>query len=88
MALYVDKHLNYKVEDMSATVDNVMECITIETYRKRTKNVIVSCVYRTPGSNTETFTLKMEEMFAKLNQKVMFICSDFNIDMLKPNKHK
>lgn len=52
------------------------------------KNVIVSCVYRAPGSNIEIFKDSMEGMFAKTNQKVMFICGDFNIDLLNPNKHK
>lgn len=85
VALDVDKKV---LEDMSTTVDNVMECVTIEICMKRTKNVIVSCVYRTLGPNVETFILMMEEMFAKLNQKVMFICGDFNIGLLNPNKHK
>lgn len=29
----------------------------------------------------------MEEKFTKTNQKVMFICGDFNTDFLNPNKH-
>ena len=30
----------------------------------------------------------MEEMFTMSNQKVMFICGDFNIDLLNPNNQK
>lgn len=34
------------------------------------------------------FKVWMEEMYSKTSQKVMFICGDFNIDLLNPNKHK
>lgn len=71
---------------MSTTTDDVIAWITFETCRDRKKNVIVSCVYRTPGSNIETFKDMMEEIFSQSNQKVMFICGVFNIDMLNPNK--
>ena len=83
---FVDKNLSYKVlEGMLPAASDLIECITIEICikKKKKKNVIISCVYRTPGSNAETFLVKMEETFAKLNQKVMFICGDFNIDLLK-----
>lgn len=38
---------------MSLVVDNVMECITIEIDTERTKKVLVSCVYRKPGSDID-----------------------------------
>lgn len=66
------------VENMSTTTGEVMECISIEICVGK-ENVIVSCVYRAPGS--KTFKNSMEGMFAKNNQKVTFICGDFN----KPN---
>lgn len=89
VALYVDKNLNYKVvEEMSTVVDNLLECVTIEICLEKKKNMIVSCIYRAPGSNIDIFKDWMEEKIGKINQKVMFICGDFNIDLLNPNKHK
>ena len=89
MVLFVDKRLIYKVvETMSVNIDDLMECITIEICMEKKKNVIVSCVYRTPGSNIETFMCNMERLFSNTNQKVHFICGDYNIDLLNPNKHK
>lgn len=88
VALYVDQNLNYKVvENMSTVVDDLLECVTIEVCREKKKNVIVSCIYRSPGSNIDSFKDWMEENITKTNQKVMFICGDFNIDLLNPNKH-
>ncbi len=56
-------------------------------YRKN-KNVVFSCICRAPGSSIELFKEWMEEMFSKINQKVIFICGDLNIDLLNPNKHR
>jgi len=30
----------------------------------------------------------MENLFSAVNNKSLFICGDFNIDLLNPNKHK
>ncbi|XP_013868123.1 uncharacterized protein LOC106520513 [Austrofundulus limnaeus] len=89
VALYINNDLKYKVvEKMSVSVDEVMECITIEIQFEKQKNIMVSCVYRAPASDTEVFTNYMETLFAKMHQKVIFICGDFNIDMLNPNMVK
>ncbi len=89
VAIFVDKTLNFRVIDnMSAVVHNVLECISIEIYKEKKRNVIISCIYRAPGSSIELFSDWMEEMFSKLSHKTNFICGDFNIDFLNPNKHK
>lgn len=52
VALYADKNLNYKVVDeMSTAMDNLLECDTVEICTEKKKNIIVSCIYRAPGSN-------------------------------------
>ncbi len=69
-------------------VENVLECVTIELLMEKKKNITVSCLYRTPGSCIDSFNSWVEETFTKTNQKTMFICGDFNIDLLNPNKHR
>lgn len=89
VALFVDKGIIYKaVDNMSVFIDDKMECITIELCLEKTKNVLVSCVYRKPGSNIKIFIEKMEKMFNKVKHKISYICGDFNIDLLNPNNHK
>ncbi len=40
VAIFVDKKLNFRViEDMSTVVNNLLECITIEIYKEKMKNV-------------------------------------------------
>ncbi len=48
----------------------------------------MSCLYRAPGYNIDSFNNRVEENFTKTNQKIMFICGDFNIDLLNPKKHR
>lgn len=56
VAMFFDSSYNSKVvENMSAVVNNVLECITIEISRAK-KNIIVSCIYRTPGTNMDVNT--------------------------------
>lgn len=63
-----------------------MECLTIEIDVEKSKNIIISCVYRTPGTCLDIFKDKLAGMFDKLNdKKVQIVCGDFNIDLLNPN---
>lgn len=73
---------------MSTAIDNLLECETIEICKEKNKNVIISCIYRAPGSSIELFKDWIEAPFSRMNQKVIFICGDLNIDLLNPNKHK
>lgn len=57
VAIYVHNSLKYKVvEGMTAAVDDLLECITIEICMEKSKN-IVSCIYRTPGSNIKIYLM-------------------------------
>lgn len=56
VAVYADKNLNYKVvENITTVIDNLLECITVEICEEKNKNVIISCLYRAPGSSIEAF---------------------------------
>ena len=61
--------------------------IIIELCINKKRNVIVSCVYRTPGSNVDIFNEHLEIMIRKVSNpnKSMFLCGDFNLDLLKYN---
>lgn len=58
-----------------------MECITIEIKCEKSKNIIINCAYRAPGSNNNTFEDKMTKIYNTINSnKLLFVCGDFNID--------
>lgn len=55
---------------------------------EKRKNVIVSCIYRTPDSNSEIFKEWVDKAITQSDQdQVVFICGNFNIDSLNPNKY-
>uniref|UniRef100_A0A8C7XUM2 Reverse transcriptase domain-containing protein n=1 Tax=Oryzias sinensis TaxID=183150 RepID=A0A8C7XUM2_9TELE len=89
VAIYVEKNTKFTVIDkLSVAVDGILECLTVEICNNSGKNVIISCVYRSPGSSLEVFSDWMEKMFTSLNNKILYICGDFNIDLINPSKHK
>ena len=54
---------------------------------EKSKNIIISCIYRTPGTSIEIFTNWIDSMFSKFCNKVVFVCGDFNIDLLNPSNY-
>ena len=53
------------------------------------KNIIMSCVYRTPGSDIDRFCEYMDQLLTYANpSKTKFVCGDFNIDLLKQETHR
>lgn len=82
--IFLRKGLNYKmVQEMSITVSDIMECVTVEIINDKIKNVVISCIYRSPGSCVDEFNKVILKLFANYNSKDLFICGDFNFDLLK-----
>ena len=55
---------------------------------KPKKNVLVSCIYRKPTSNTDTFCEEIECIFGNVQtNKTIFLCGNINIDILKHDRH-
>ena len=70
----------------SMTVEHIFECVSVELTTKNYSNVIINCVYRTPGSNLETFCEKLESiLWGAKSAKTICVCGEFNIDLLKPD---
>lgn len=89
VAIYVDSTLNYKVVDgMTTVIDTLVECLTVEICMGKSKNILISCIYRAPDSSIEVFKDWVEDMYTSNNQKILFICGDTNIDLLKSSNHK
>jgi hypothetical protein len=70
---------------VSASISNVIECSGIELIEHK---IIVICVYRIPNYNLSTVKLFLDKLHTILskvchNKKKVFLCGDFNIDMLQ-----
>ena len=62
--------------------------VTVELTIKNHTNVVVSCIYRTPGSPIDTFCENLEFNLSDVKSiKTKFVCGDFNIDLLKHETH-
>ena len=86
MTLYVKQELACKfLSCKSLVVDYLFECCSIEFLVSGHKNITVSCIYRCPGSNTDTCSEHIVQLlFVELTmRKTVFLCGDFNIDILK-----
>lgn len=56
VALYIDKYIHCSIVDnMCLVVDDLLECVTVELVLPKNRNIIVSCIYRMPGSDLTTF---------------------------------
>ena len=56
--------------------------------QKHKTNIIVSCVYRTPGSDIDRLCEYMDQLLTYANtSRNKFVCGDFNIDLLKQETH-
>ena len=89
VVIYIKKKLNGRIcETKSTVVDDVFECVTIEFGINRNKTALVSCVYRCHGSNLICFSDTIEHLFNHVrNKDTLFLCGDFNIDLLKCDSH-
>lgn len=54
---------------------------------EKMNNILVSCIYRKPGSSIDPFLVNMGNLFPSIEQKVIYICGDFKIDLLNPNNN-
>ena len=54
-----------------------------------TRNVIITCGYRSPGTDLKSFGDSLETIIGDTkSKKAMFICGDLNIDILKHDSNK
>ena len=89
MAIYVHKYIKCsKCISKSLSVNDILECVTVELAIPNKNNVIVSCIFHEPGSNIDTFCENVERIFENNpHNKTIFLCGDFDINILKQSRH-
>ena len=82
--------MNFKTLDKFTTsLDDVLECLTVELDVSTGKNIVLSCIYRQPGSCIETCIETMNNFFSSVcKRKNVYLCGDFNINLLNTESHK
>lgn len=81
VAIYITSNIRYKVIDkMCTTIDDVLECISVELCMENKKNVIVSCLYRQSGSSIDNVTNFIEKTYRHKKCDIN-LCGDFNVSL-------
>ena len=88
VAIYVAN--KYKVNccnDLTFAIENCMEVVTIDVKIGK-KHVYISSIYRAPNTDLDSF---INDHYVKLlnglRYKNMYICGDFNVNLLNYDKH-
>ena len=84
-AIYVNEKYD-SIECCDLNTENVdFETTWIEIKNKRSKNIVCGNVYPHPHNNCEDFFHYLEECLTNLakENKEVYICGDFNFDLLK-----
>ena len=79
-----------KIYVLSTNIEDVMEIVTVEICIKQSKRILICCIYKSPSVNYDDFNTELESLFDKFqfNKKDVFVCADFNIDLLKHNENR
>ena len=86
--MYISKTIKYKlVKSMSEAIDTLYECVTIEIETAKGKNTLLTCMYRAPGSNIESFLEYLDNLIQQVNNKNFFLVGDFNINLTHYETH-
>ena len=88
VTLYTHDNLKVKqIESSSREINGILESITVELHIEKGKNIVVSCIYRTPGSNINTFSEYLDNFLYNEKNKSVYIIGDTNIDLMKYDDH-
>ena len=65
----------------------MFESVWMEISNKSSKNVVCGCIYRHPNNDMSDFLLYLESSLKTLasENKDVYLCGDFNVDLLKLN---
>ena len=86
-AVYVNKSFDsLERNDIKINTDE-FESTWVEIKNKKSKNILVGCIYRHPHNNFKEFFQYLDETLSKLvkENKELYLCGDFNFDLLKTN---
>ena len=88
VALYNNETLqtNY-LPNKSKCIDNCAEIVTVEVTLATGKKVLVGCVYRAPNTNVDILSDFFLEILRNNRNKTIYLCGDFNIDLLQSDKN-
>jgi len=88
VSILVKDNLSYNIIPQLKFATELFESLFLEI-DMHGKNIIIGCIYRTPGHEITLFNKEMENILKTLNKmnKHVYILGDFNINLLNTNNH-
>ena len=88
VGLYIKNSLQHKyLPLLSKSIDNCAEIVTAEVKLRNGKTIIVCCIYRAPNTDMTLLNEHINLIFSKNSTKTVYLCGDFNVDLLQYDKH-
>jgi hypothetical protein len=86
--MYINDKLRHRlVPGMTRCTEDCLETVGAEIILDNDKKVIVGCIYRAPNSDFDYLDNFMNYISSFIRNKCVYLCGDFNIDLLKYNAH-
>ena len=84
LLIYIKTDLMHKIRRDLSISDKDKEVLTIETFNKESKNMLLSCCHRPPKGITENLTAYLASIFQGVQngKKKNFIIGIFNLNCL------
>ena len=73
--------------DLGVFKEGIIESVFVELIREGRKNDVIGVVYRPPGGNLVEFNKEIANILNKTKNDSCYIMGDFNVDLLRLNKH-
>ena len=90
VVLYIRESLQHKyLPEKSKCIENCAEILSVEITLEKDKKVTICCIYRAPNTNLDTLSVFMNNTIFRNNRnKTIYVCGDFNVDLLQYDKHR
>jgi len=90
VGIFIDINLSYKIRSDLCRMSSYIECLFIEIPQTGKQNIFIGCIYRPPNSDTDQFNSEIVQLLKIIDgekKKIAFIAGDFNLDLVKQEKH-
>ena len=89
-ALYVNNDYDIFERNDLKSYSDLYESVWIEIKNKNSKNIVCGCIYRHPSQQTSEFNKYLDSTLKIISDenKEIYLCGDFNIDLLKIDDSK
>ena len=86
VSLFITEDSSYSELGEINMIEDYIECLFVKIKGKK-QSYVAGVVYRPPNSNVVEFSNTMHYILEKLGRQQCYIMGDFNLDLLKHEKH-